>query len=103
MRAPPPAWQRWLLRGVPLLRLAVTMTKRPRDRARPDEHGERACGTISVTRQVRPGNEGPRARCPRPDALLTIEGLALSEERIRTGDEPGRGTDSHLPPPPPDV
>jgi hypothetical protein len=81
----------------------VTTMKRPRDRVRPDNHGERACGTISVTRQVRPGNEGPRARYPRADALLTIEGLALGEHRIRTGDEPGRRTDSHLSPPPPDV
>jgi hypothetical protein len=51
---------------------------------------------------VRPGNEGPRARDPRPDALSTTEGLALGEHRIRTGDGPGRGTYFHLASPPPE-
>ena len=69
---------------------------------RPDEHGREGLRHHGMTRQVRPGNEGPRARYPRPDALLTTEDLALGEHRIRTGDGPGHGTHSHLPPPPPE-
>lgn len=77
-------------------------TTRPRDRARPDGHGHEGLRHHGMTRQVRPGNEGPRARYPRPDTLLTTEGLALGEHRIRTGDGPGRGTHSHLSSPPPE-
>ena len=80
----------------------MTATRRPRDRARPDGHGRKGVRHHDITRQVRHGNEGPRARYPRPDALLTTEGLALGEHRIRTGDGPEHGTHSHLPPPPPE-
>lgn len=53
--------------------------------------------------QVRPGNEGPRARYPRPDALSTTLGLTLREHGIRTGDAPGQDSRNHLASPPPET
>lgn len=57
----------------------------------------------ALTHQVRPENEGPRARYPRPDALSITLGLALRERSIRTGDGAGQDTDDHLPSPPPET